>query len=87
MKLDKFKLWDDDYENTEIPKYEVVNLHQNSGGYNIIDGYEASAYVGTGQFSMIAHISIYPDGVWEDATGGQSSRTLRGLEILLCPAP
>ena len=89
MKLNKVKLWDDDdFGNTNgvMPEYMVVNLHQNDGGFDVIDAYEASAYVGVGDFSMVAHISIFPDGDYVTASGGQSSRTLRGIDIRICTA-
>ena len=85
LKLNKIKLWEDyDYPpDGYLPEYAADNLQTNDGGFPVIDGFEASAYVEPGRYSMIAHISIFPFGEWADALGGQSSRTLRGLEILI----
>ncbi len=51
-------------------------------GFPIVQGWEASAYVQPGQYKTIIHASVCPGGDCNEGAG-QSSRTLKGLEILI----
>ena len=84
MKLNKVKLWDDADRGADgvQPEWVVYLPDTSADGFPIVQGWEASAYVQTGQYKTIIHASVCPGGDCNEGAG-QSSRTLKGLEILI----
>jgi hypothetical protein len=84
MKLNKVKLWDDADRGVDgiQPEWQVYPAGTSTGGFPIVHGWEASAYVQPGQYKTVIHASVCPGGDCNEGAG-QSSRTLKGLEILI----
>jgi hypothetical protein len=88
MKLNKVKLWEDADRGVDgiQPEWEVYMPGTSAGGFPIVEGWEASAYVQIGQYKTVIHASACPGGDCNEGAG-QSSRTLKGLEIRIPPMP
>lgn len=88
MKLDKVKLWEDSdrgFDDVQ-PEWEVYMPGTSAGGFPVVKGWEASAYVAPGQYKAVIHASACPGGDCNEGAG-QSSRTLKGLEICISSCP
>ena len=84
MKIDKVKLWEDTDRPPDgaLPDFAVTGAQIGIDGHPVANGFEAAAYVAPGTYDVVIHISICPAGDCNDGAG-QSSRTLRGVVLLI----